>query len=192
MNVTIKSGTNQVRGTAHDFLRNDRFDARDAFDYYDRSGDGKADPDALRQHQFGQTREEWPRLNPDGRYMAYVSYEGGRPDVYVRAFPSAAEPHRLSSDGGSMPEWSRDGREIVYRSGDRLMSVAVTAGTAGLTFSAPRPVATVPRQEGFSAAFEIAPDGRFLMSRTAGHDYIALILNWPEELRRLEASGVGR
>ena len=55
MNVSIKSGTNAVRGTAHEFLRNDVFDARDAFDYYDRSGDGKADPNALRQNQFGFT-----------------------------------------------------------------------------------------------------------------------------------------
>ena len=49
MNVSIKSGTNALRGTAHEFLRNDAFDARDAFDYFDRTGDGKADPDALRQ-----------------------------------------------------------------------------------------------------------------------------------------------
>jgi hypothetical protein len=55
MNVSIKSGTNALRGTAHEFLRNDIFDARDAFDYYDRTGDGKADPDALRRNQFGFT-----------------------------------------------------------------------------------------------------------------------------------------
>jgi hypothetical protein len=55
MNVTIKSGTNQMRGTAYEFLRNDIFDARDAFNYDDRDGDGKADPEALRRNQYGGT-----------------------------------------------------------------------------------------------------------------------------------------
>lgn len=55
MNVSIKSGGNAVRGTAYEFLRNDAFDARDAFDYSDRDGDGRADPDILRRHQFGFT-----------------------------------------------------------------------------------------------------------------------------------------
>lgn len=55
INVSLKSGSNALRGTAHEFLRTDAFDARDSFDYYDRSGDGKADPNALRQDQFGFT-----------------------------------------------------------------------------------------------------------------------------------------
>lgn len=55
MSLSLKSGTNVLRGTAHEFFRSDVFDARDAFDYADRTGDGKADPDALRQHQFGVT-----------------------------------------------------------------------------------------------------------------------------------------
>jgi hypothetical protein len=55
MNVSLKSGTNQIRGTIHEFLRNDIFDARDAFSYHDRTGDGKADPNTLRQNQFGST-----------------------------------------------------------------------------------------------------------------------------------------
>ena len=54
-NVSLKSGTNVLRVTAHEFFHTDIFDARDAFDYADRTGDGKADPDALRQHQFGFT-----------------------------------------------------------------------------------------------------------------------------------------
>jgi len=55
MNVSLKSGTNQLRGTVYEFLRNDIFDARDAFSYNDRTGDGKADPDPLRHNQYGLT-----------------------------------------------------------------------------------------------------------------------------------------
>ena len=55
MNVSLKSGTNRLRGTVYEFLRHDIFDARDPFSYYDRSGDGKADPDALRHNQYGFT-----------------------------------------------------------------------------------------------------------------------------------------
>lgn len=55
MIVSIKSGTNQYRGTAYNYLRNDRTDARDMFTYVDRTGDGRADPEVLKQNQFGAT-----------------------------------------------------------------------------------------------------------------------------------------
>lgn len=53
MIVSIKSGTNQFHGTAWEYMRNDIFDSRDTFNYVDRTGDGKADPNVLRQNQFG-------------------------------------------------------------------------------------------------------------------------------------------
>jgi hypothetical protein len=55
MSVSIKSGTNELHGSLFEYLRNDIFDARDAFNYVDRDGDGKADPEILRQNQFGGT-----------------------------------------------------------------------------------------------------------------------------------------
>ncbi|MBI4875810.1 MAG: TonB-dependent receptor [Acidobacteria bacterium] len=55
MIVSVKSGTNQFRGTAWEYIRNDVFDSRDMFNYVDLNGDGKADPPSLRQNQFGAT-----------------------------------------------------------------------------------------------------------------------------------------
>ena len=55
LNVTIRGGTNEFHGSAYEFLRNDAFDAREAFARNDRDGDGRADPEVLRQNQFGAT-----------------------------------------------------------------------------------------------------------------------------------------
>ncbi|MEZ5365420.1 MAG: TonB-dependent receptor [Bryobacterales bacterium] len=55
VNVTIRSGTNEFHGSTYEFLRNDFFDAREAFARNDRNGDGKADPEVLRQNQYGVT-----------------------------------------------------------------------------------------------------------------------------------------
>ena len=55
MIVSIKSGTNAFHGSAYEYLRNDKTDARDPFNYVDRTGDGKADPEVLKQNQFGAT-----------------------------------------------------------------------------------------------------------------------------------------
>lgn len=55
VNVSIRSGTNDLHGGVYEYLRNEAFDARPAFGYNDRDGDGKADPEALRQHMFGGT-----------------------------------------------------------------------------------------------------------------------------------------
>jgi hypothetical protein len=75
MIVSIKSGTNQFHGTAYEFLRNDVFDARDSFNYVDRDGDGKADPEPLRQNQFGATFGGPIRRN---KTFFFTSWEGRR------------------------------------------------------------------------------------------------------------------
>jgi hypothetical protein len=55
LNVSIRGGTNDFHGSAYEFLRNDTFDAREAFARNDRDGDGRADPEILRQNQYGAT-----------------------------------------------------------------------------------------------------------------------------------------
>lgn len=75
VNVTIKSGSNEFHGSAYDFVRNDLFDAREAFGYVDRDGDGKADPEVLRQNQMGATLGG-PILR--NRTFFFGSWEGWR------------------------------------------------------------------------------------------------------------------
>lgn len=58
--------------------------------------------------------------SPDGRWFAYVSDHSGRPELYLRALGGSDVQLQLFVDGGTEPVWSRNGREIFYRSGSRL------------------------------------------------------------------------
>ncbi len=80
-------------------------------------------------------------ISPDGRWIAYESDESGRFEVYVRSFPELDHGRwQVSYEGGSMPLWSRSGRELFYRRPDgRLASVQVENG-AGFKADAPRVV----------------------------------------------------
>lgn len=85
-----------------------------------------------RARPFVQTRfnEYAPVISPDGRHVAYVSDESGRAEVIVVSCPEATGKRQLSTEGGTEPVWSRDGLELFYRSGNRLMRVDLSAGVA--------------------------------------------------------------
>jgi len=69
-----------------------------------------------------------PVFSPDGRHVAYVTDETGRPEIQIVSFPDGGTKHQISIDGGAEPVWSRDGAELYYRSGDRLMRVDMARG----------------------------------------------------------------
>ena len=71
-----------------------------------------------------------PAFSPDGRWIAYVSNETGRNRVFVAQFPAWENKWLVSSEGGTQPMWARDGRELFYRDGDKMMVVGVTATTS--------------------------------------------------------------
>jgi hypothetical protein len=65
----------------------------------------------------------------EGQWLAYASDENGRDEVYVAQFPGPGERVQMSTDGGTGPIWSHDGRNFFYRSTDgRFVSVDVTPG----------------------------------------------------------------
>src|SRR5262249_61510052 len=76
---------------------------------------------------FKQTSavERQGSLSPDGRWIAYVSNESGRSEIYVEPVPGPGGRKQISVEGGEQPRWVRHGREIVYRLGTKMMSVPV-------------------------------------------------------------------
>ena len=75
-------------------------------------------------------QESQPRISPDGRWMAYVSNESGRDDVYVSSFPTAGGKMPVSTSGGVQPRWRADGKELFYLSPDqKLMAVPLEGGS---------------------------------------------------------------
>ena len=144
----------------------------------------------------GPANELTAEVSPDGRWVAYDSDESGQFEVYVRPFPGADDGSRwqVSIAGGRQPLWSRDGRELFYRSFDgAVMSVAVTPGA---TFEAGRArrlfegsAYSGGGSQGGGRTYDVAPDGkRFLMVKLppAGKaPELVVVLNWFEELGRL-------
>jgi dipeptidyl aminopeptidase/acylaminoacyl peptidase len=135
--------------------------------------------------------EAAPRFSPDGRWLAYVSNESGRYDVWVQAYPGPGGKSLISTEGGNEPAWNPNGRELFYRNGDKMMAVDVTTE---LTFSAGKPRLLFERHYLPAAstipAYDVSHDGqRFLMVEDGEPEtpitQINIVLNWAEELKRL-------
>ena len=73
--------------------------------------------------------EVGPAISPDGVWLAYVSGESGRREIYVQPFPDGGERHQISTDGGLYPVWSPDGRIIYYRKWEEGQTLAVPVTT---------------------------------------------------------------
>jgi hypothetical protein len=132
--------------------------------------------------------EQDPAVSPDGRWIAYATNESGTQEVFVRPYPATGDAWQISIGGGGSPLWSRDGRELYFTSGTKMLAVPVDTQP---TFRAGRP--EVLFEGGFSTSrardFDIAPDGRFVAVRVpggqAGQREMRVLLNWPAEMRRV-------
>jgi Tol biopolymer transport system component len=129
------------------------------------------------------------RLSPDGRWIAYSSNESGRMEVVITPFPQADRKAQVSSEGGTQPVWNPNGREIFYRSGTKMMSVAVST-SPDLVLSTPRLLFDLRYAFGTGitiANYDVSSDGqRFVMVKDEpGAGRLNVVLNWSEELKRL-------
>jgi serine/threonine-protein kinase len=131
------------------------------------------------------------RLSPDGRWMAYISNHAVEERVYMQPSPDGGRIISISTGPGTEPVWSRDGRELFYRDGDRMMVVDVPPGLDP-AIGRPRLLfegayATDPTGLGMPN-YDVSLDGlQFVMIASVADDatrpQLVLVENWFEELK---------
>ena len=182
--VLLKSSTPKIPS---DWSRDGRFILYENVDPKNRndiwvlplSGDRK--PQVFLQTPFA---EQMARFSPDGKWVAYVSDESTRQEVYVRSFPPSGGKWQVSTNGGSTPRWRRDGKELFYLASDsRIMSVDVKAGAASFEVSSPKALFEAPVDTPAGAnRYDVSPDGqRFLVNAPAENTSSAsmtVVVNW--------------
>ena len=135
------------------------------------------------------------RISPDGRWIAYQSNEGGigRPvDVYLHSLSGNGTKVQVSTMGGIVPRWSRDGKELYYLTPDRmLMAVPIDFDGDEPRIGVPSPLFQARVSRVALRAYAVSRDGRFLVNTLvddAARTPIRVALNWFEELDRLAAN----
>jgi serine/threonine protein kinase len=126
-----------------------------------------------------------PEFSPDGRYLAHVSDESGKAEVYVRTFPAAGGKWQVSTGGGRSPLWRRDGKEIFFMKvpENTLMAADVRAGP-GLEVGTPRVLfQTRIKWSDAGVEYAVSPDGsRFLINSLVDEGRVeafTVVQNWP-------------
>ena len=137
--------------------------------------------------------EREPAFSPDGRWLAYHSNETGVLEVYVRPFPGPGGKWQISNGGGVAPKWSRDSKELFYRTTTNSKIIVVTYTASGDSFHAGKPQLWSPGEftdRGTTYNFDLHPDGkRFAVLKTPGTDKtspvnkVSFIFNFFDELR---------
>jgi serine/threonine-protein kinase len=162
-------------------------------------GDPSAGSGQVRKAQmFLRTpfNESVPRFSPDGRWVAYISNESSRNEIYVQPYPGPGGKWQISTDGGTEPVWNPNGRELFFRNSDKMWAVDITtqpsfaAGKPRLLFQGPY----LP-SPATSSNYDVSLDGqRFLMVKPNEQEQTAptqinVVLNWFEELKQKVPTG---
>jgi Tol biopolymer transport system component len=145
--------------------------------------------DRPRMIRAGDAVDTWQsEFSPDGRWLAYMSSESGKPEVYVEPFPSTGVRWQVSTQGGAEPHWRGDSKELLYLSADRMLTAVTVSGTEWKP-SKPQPLfrVTIPDLTG-DTDYTVSPDGRFLVVNTFIAEPrvppIDVVLNWTALLAR--------
>ena len=147
--------------------------------YTDLKGDRKLVP--LLNSSYAETGA---KLSPDGRWLAYISDDSGRREVYLTSFPGVGSKRKVTTSGADLMDWSTDGKSLRYSQAEHVYSVEVRNAEGKLDFSAPKELMKIPAD---FRVLSVLPDGkRILAMRPVGQHDVAsldLVLNWQHLVR---------
>jgi serine/threonine protein kinase len=148
------------------------------------TGDRQAKP-LLQSSSFSQAEGVY---SPDGRYIAYVSTESGRPEVFVQTLPLSGNKWQVSTAGGVFPRWR--GKDIIYVTEDGKLMAAETKIGSTFESGVPRQIlqTSIKMLAGAGYPYSVSSDGaRFLVNARVEATNLApmtVVLNWQEGLKK--------
>jgi Tol biopolymer transport system component len=133
--------------------------------------------------------EGFGQFSPDGQWIAYVSNESGRPEIYIAPFSGKGGKWQVSTSGGLFPRWRRDGRELFYIAPDsRLLAASVSAQSSGFEVGVVATLFATRAKANLRYPYDVTADGRRFLVNTlqdeASPEPFTLVLNWPAALRK--------
>lgn len=137
--------------------------------------------------------ETQAQISPDGRWVAYTANESGRDEVYLQSFPVPGRKRQVSNQGGVMPRWRQDGRELFYLAADQVLTAVSIDGDSSIDLGPPQPLfRTKLIVQGSEATtlpttYAVSPDGQRFLLRAPPDDpppAITVVLNWSSAVTR--------
>lgn len=154
-------------------------------DFYLLPRTGGRKPVLLLKTEF---RKGSPHVSSDGRWVAYQSDETGRSEVYIAAFPTFTEKHRISNGGGRAAQWRKDGKELFYLSPEGVLMSVDVKRRAILEITVPKVLLQIPLQEQPKLdEYRVFGDGKKLVVGEPvdeGSKPFTVVLNWTAGLKR--------
>jgi Tol biopolymer transport system component len=143
--------------------------------------------------QAGDAR--WARLSPDGKWLAYAGGETGRPEIYVVAVDfagaqpkAAANKSQISTDGGNLPVWARDGKELFFtNAGGTTLYAAPITTAGGMVHSGTATKLFDFSMHSYAFFYDVSPDGKkfYVAEAPPGSaPPLTVVTNWQARIKK--------